>query len=319
MKALTALPAPVLSFRFASAYAVTMRPYLLFVSGATGLAGLAMARELDLVRTLALAAASFFTYGFGQALTDCFQVDTDSISAPYRPLTRGEVRSRDVFLVSLLGLAACVSVFVAMAADTIALGTMGVIGLTTYTWFKRRWWGGPAYNALIVVLLFLMAGTGAEGSNAFFSRPGVAAAAAAVFLGYANFVLTGYFKDIGADTATGYRTFPAIFGRRPASIVSDVIAGLFLAAVFMALRKASLPAMLLWAAAVGLCLAAQVQLHRVRTDREAHRPIGLTVHAYILGLAAVAVGSRPDWMLPLLAFYGAFVATLAQRPSRSQI
>jgi len=319
MKSLALAPAPVLSFRFASAYAVTMRPYLLFVSGITGLVALSLARDMDLLQGLAIATASFLTYGFGQALTDCFQVDTDSISAPYRPLTRGEVRTRDVMIVSLLGLVACVTVFVSMSPHTVVPGILGVIGLATYTWFKRRWWGGPAYNALIVVILFVMAGTSAEGSIAFVQRPGIFAAAAAVLFGYANFVLAGYFKDIAADAATGYRTFPVVFGRRAASIFSDLLAGLFLAAVFMATRKVALPAMVLWALAVALSIAAQFQLHRVRTDREAHGPIGLTVHVYLLGLAATAVSARPEWLLPLLAFYGAFVATLVHRPSQSQI
>ena len=35
--------------------------------------------------------AFFVSYGFGQALTDCFQTDTDALSAPYRPLVRGLV------------------------------------------------------------------------------------------------------------------------------------------------------------------------------------------------------------------------------------
>ena len=319
MKSLALAPAPVLSFRFASAYAVTMRPYLLFVSGITGGVALSLARDIDVLQGLAIAVASFLTYGFGQALTDCFQVDTDSISAPYRPLTRGEVRTRDVLLVSLLGLSLCVAVFVSMSPDTVAPGILGVIGLAAYTWFKRRWWGGPACNALVVVILFVMAGTSAEGSIAFVHRPDIFAAAAAVLFGYANFVLAGYFKDIAADAATGYRTFPVVFGRSAASIFSDLLAGLFLAAVLMAARNAALPALVLWALAVALSVAAQFQLHRVRTDQEAHGPIGLTVHVYLLGLAAIAVGARPEWLLVLVTFYGAFVATLAHRPSQSQI
>jgi 4-hydroxybenzoate polyprenyltransferase len=319
MKSLALPPAPVLSLRFAAAYAVTMRPYLLFVSGMTGLAGLALAREVGPGSTLAIAAASFLAYGFGQALTDCFQTDTDAISAPYRPLTRGVIRTRDVLAVSLLGLAGCVAVYVSMAPATAVAGILGVIGLSTYTWFKRRWWGGPWYNAAIVVLLFAMAGMSAEGSIAFFGRPGTPIAALAVFLGYANFVLAGYFKDIAADSATGYRTFPVVFGRRAASIASDALAGLFLAAVFMAARKAILPAMVLWAIAVALGVAGQVHLHRVRTDHDAHGPIGLTVHVFLLGLAAIAVSFRPDWLIPMLAFYGAFIVTLVRRPALSQI
>lgn len=319
MKSLALPPAPLLSFRFAASYAVTMRPYLLFVSGMTGLVALALARRIEPASALAIAGASFLTYGFGQALTDCFQTDTDAISAPYRPLPRGEIRGRDVLLISLLGLAGCVSVFVSMSTDTVPAGILGVIGLSTYTWFKRRWWGGPGYNAAIVVILFVMAGTGAQGSIAFLNLPGVFAAAAAVFLGYANFVLAGYFKDISADAMTGYRTFPVVFGRRAASVFSDLLAALFLAAAFLAARKAALPAMLLWGVAVALSMAAQVQLHRVRTDHDAHGPIGLTVHVYLLGLAAVAVSFRPEWLIPLLVFYGAFIATLVHRPSVSQI
>ena len=38
-----ALPFPVTSARFWRAFGVTMRPYLMFVSGASGLVGLALA------------------------------------------------------------------------------------------------------------------------------------------------------------------------------------------------------------------------------------------------------------------------------------
>ena len=38
------------------------------------------------------------------------------------------------------------------------------------------------------------------------------AALLAVFFGYANFVLAGYFKDVDADRATGYHTLPVVFG-----------------------------------------------------------------------------------------------------------
>ncbi|MBM3297987.1 MAG: penicillin-binding protein 2, partial [Candidatus Aminicenantes bacterium] len=47
----------------------------------------------------------FLSYGFGQALTDCFQTDTDSLSAPYRPLVRGTISRGQVLAVSLGGLA----------------------------------------------------------------------------------------------------------------------------------------------------------------------------------------------------------------------
>ena len=58
-----------------------------------------------------LALAVFcFSYGFGQALTDCFQRDTDRLSAPYRPLVRGRISVAQVLLVSLAGLLASMGV-----------------------------------------------------------------------------------------------------------------------------------------------------------------------------------------------------------------
>jgi len=56
-----------------------------------GLVGLAFAPDLPPGRVLLAFVPLFLSYGFGQALTDCFQIDTDAVSAPYRPLVRGIV------------------------------------------------------------------------------------------------------------------------------------------------------------------------------------------------------------------------------------
>ncbi len=72
-------------------YLIQMRPYLLFVSGAAGLMGMAVGYErypdVSPTRLLLAFPPFFLAYGFGQALTDCFQTDTDRISAPERPLS----------------------------------------------------------------------------------------------------------------------------------------------------------------------------------------------------------------------------------------
>ena len=100
-------PWPLGSLRFWRAYLVTMRPYLCVVSCAAGLVGLALGRAPFGLRQLGATVALFLSYGFGQALTDVFQIDTDSRSAPYRPLCRGELGARSVLGVSLVGLGAC--------------------------------------------------------------------------------------------------------------------------------------------------------------------------------------------------------------------
>ena len=100
------VPFPVTSWRFWRAFGVTMRPYLLFVSGASGMVGLALAPALGGL-VLVLAALPFFlSYGLGQAITDTFQTDTDALSSPYRPLVRGEITRAQVLVLSLCALLA---------------------------------------------------------------------------------------------------------------------------------------------------------------------------------------------------------------------
>ncbi len=327
-------PAHVASVAFWRGYIVTMRPYLLFVSGITGIAGLSLAPALPAAPTLLLSLVFFLSYGFGQALTDCFQLDTDSLSAPYRPLVQGAIRSRDVAAVSFAGLGACAVALALYRPSNLLLAAIAVLGLATYTPFKRRPWAGPFYNAWIVALLALiahLAGLGAARAP-FRASAALLGALAVVFFGYANFVLTGYYKDISADRATGYRTLPVAVGMRAAAVVSDLFALLALAGAGLAASAAfpeTVPTTSAAAARVvgvtllgaGACTAvlAQIRLHRVRHERQAHRAIGLVVHSYILLLAGLSALWKPGWVPALLAFYVAFVVVLWRRPMRQQI
>jgi 4-hydroxybenzoate polyprenyltransferase len=301
-----------------------MRPYLLFVSGAAGLAGLALGPSLPLGDTLLLGAVFFLAYGFGQALTDCFQIDTDALSAPYRPLVRGIVRRGDVLGVSLVGLALCGIVVVQYAAINLLLAGLTVFGLLTYTWFKRRWWGGPMYNAAIVGLLCLIGYASATGGAVAWS-PALGATLAAVVFGYANFVLAGYLKDVSADRSTGYRTLPVVFGLGATAIISDLLAALALAACGLALSATQagtagrVAGLLFVFAGAGASLVAQARLHRVRDERQAYRAIAPVVHAFVLTLAGLAVTHKPAWTAPLALYYLAFGLTLRGRPMPEQV
>ena len=305
-----------------------MRPYLLFVSGITGLVGLAMASDPSLLRVLILAPVFYLTYGFGQALTDCFQLDTDALSSGYRPLVRGELRRRDVLRVSLTGLVVSGVVIALCDPLTIPLAAACIVGLATYTPFKRRWWAGPFCNAWIVAGLFaiaVLAGDAAARLDVL-ARPVVTATALAVFFGYANFVLSGYFKDVRADRATGYVTMPVRFGFRASAWVSDFFAVAAVvsaaAAAWLTAGDLSFVALLAVAFLIAGSVAsavAQVRLHAVRRDEEAHRAIAPVVHAYLLLLAGVAAAAQPAWALPLVLFYLAFIVVLRARPVAAQI
>ncbi|CAG0927777.1 hypothetical protein PLCT1_00498 [Planctomycetaceae bacterium] len=314
--------------QFTRAMLITMRPYLLFLSGITGLAGVAAAGHVPPAVIIPVFIASFLSYGFGQALTDCFQTDTDAISAPYRPLVQGTISRRAVLITSLLGLTLCSVLFAAGNTINLAFGALAVGGLATYTWFKRRWWGGPWYNAWIVSVLFLMGYfAGTDGSSP--ALPGTIIPLMVVaFAGYANFVIAGYFKDIEADRQTGYHTFPVVFGRRAAAIVSDLFAAAALAGLLLHLWNLQRTWASAWDAAPGILLSgwglwlsirAQILLHRNTDDRTAHAPIRLVVESYIIMLSAAIAAMHPLWTIPLLLFYGTFQLVLSSRTEVSQI
>jgi 4-hydroxybenzoate polyprenyltransferase len=313
---------------YTRAMIITMRPYLLFLSGITGLAGIAAAGSVPLATIIPVFLASFLSYGFGQALTDCFQTDTDAISAPYRPLVRGIISRKAVLVSGLLGLILCSVIFAAGNVLNLACGMLAVGGLATYTWFKRRWWGGPWYNAWIVCVLFLMGYLAGTGAAKLVLPGGLAPLLLIVFSGYANFVIAGYFKDIEADRQTGYNTFPVVFGRKAASIVSDLFAAGAVAGLLIHLIHATPAWPTLWEAApcivfsvwgVSVAVRGQVLLHGNTDDHTAHVPIRLVVESYILILSAAITAIHPWWSAPLLAFYAAFQLVLRYRTEVSQI
>jgi 4-hydroxybenzoate polyprenyltransferase len=320
---------PALSIRFLKAYIITMRPYLLFVSGITGIAGMSFATDMDALKATLIFIASFLSYGFGQALTDCFQIDTDSISSPYRPLTQGIVNRNYFLIISCLGLLFCITILTYFNPFNILLGVLSGIGLVTYTYFKRKWWAGPFYNSWIVLVLFIMAYLAGLGrTHLDFSNPIFITAIVTVFFGYANFVLTGYFKDIEADRATAYNTLAVIFGRKISSIVSDAFGFIVSTSVFVLIIilafdsfpfQTIIKALVFIYTGISVSIFTQMNLHSVKSDAEAHKAIAPCVHSYILLLSGIAILSKPDWFIYLLMFYILYIITLKLRPARSQI
>lgn len=315
-------------FAFARAYVVTMRPYLLFVSGAAGLVGLSFVPDPTVGRVVAAFAALFLSYGFGQALTDCFQTDTDALSAPYRPLVSGAISRRQVLTTSLAGLVAVIAVLAWLNPTILILGVLAVLGLSTYTSLKRTWWGGPPWNSWIVALLPLMGRLTDRGYDvSSLVRPDTPVAQAfplavlAVFFGYANFVVMGYFKDVSADRATGYRTFPVVFGWQPAAVYGDVTAALaaVLTARVLVLVGANPWSVAAFAVGVALHVHAQVAMHQARDERRVGGPIANGVRAFVLYCLAIVASNAVGWGPLLLVFYGCFEAALRLRPERGQV
>lgn len=313
--------AHILSTNFLKDYLVTMRPYLFFVSGISGLAGMALGNEDNLIQLFPLFLAFFLSYGFGQALTDCSQIDTDSLSSPYRPLVQGRVSVKDVKIVSLVGLVISGIVFAIYNPINLVLSFTAIGGLGTYTYFKRRWWGGPLYNAWIVLVLGVM---GALSTAGVLHSTVSIMTMAAIFFGYANFVLSGYFKDVDADRETGYNTMVVKYGRRVAALLSLCLSILTVASVFVVIvsktsTQPEIVSKLLFAAGCVITTAFQWLLFKNRSDKKAYLPISLCVHSYIVLLMSLCSSLKPTWIPFLCVFYLLFFFTIKFRPSIQQV
>lgn len=312
---------PILSASFARAYWVTLRPYLCFVSGATGLVGLALTRSLATTGLFVVGGVFFVAYGLGQALTDVTQLDTDAISAPYRPMVQGLVRPRDVLLVSLVGLGACALVLVAFNPAIALFAVLPIAGLATYTPMKRRFWAGPVWNAWIVAMLpFLGALTGGRGPRAVLADAPLRSAMATTFFAYLTFVLLGYLKDVEADRSTGYVTLPVRFGRRWTVGVSFACA---LCAIGISLPPGSgtAPAggVILWSLGAVMLVLAHVRAWWVFSDAAAHPAITMGLRGYVALHLGEAIMLRPTLLFVGIVMLAAFEVALARRPSKEQV
>jgi 4-hydroxybenzoate polyprenyltransferase len=305
-----------------------MRPYLLFVSGITGITGLSFAPSLSNFSNTVLFLVFFLSYGFGQALTDCFQIDTDSLSSPYRPLTQGVISKKQVLAVSLTGLCLIGIILTAYALINLLLTALAIFGLATYTYFKKRWWAGPFYNAWIVSLLCLIAYVAGSGNVKLIFDPKLYLVLLTVFFVYANFVLSGYFKDISADRKTGYNTLPVVYGLKISKLISDIFAAItiilcgtvfYLIFESRSLILSDIFALFFFISGFIASVFTQIRLHKVYNENEAHRAISMVVHAYILLLASITIAQKPAWALLLFIFYLGFIFTMKFRPMKEQI
>jgi len=324
--------ASIFSIRFWKAFWITMRPYLLFVSGAAGMVGFVEGPQRGVLVTLGIFFAFFFSYGLGHGITDTFQMDTDSISSPYRPLVQGIIKREHSLLVSLVLLTACCVILFLLNPWILLLGILCIFGLVTYTYFKRRWWGGPFYNAWIVALLPIIGKLGATGPSAslptIFENEILVLVMISVFFSYANFVLMGYFKDISADRASGYNTFVVAFGWKKAAIASDIFALLSLLATSWGLSTVLLTekafsmrwlSLVVFLGAVAMLILAQSGIHRTRDENEAYKPIVNVVRGFVLLRLAEICLLRPSWIVFIFLFYLAFEYILKKRPEKRQV
>ncbi|WP_163325968.1 UbiA family prenyltransferase [Draconibacterium mangrovi] len=317
--------APVFSLRFLRALIIHMRPYLLFVSGAAGLAGLALGwqENSSIPKFLILFLPFFLGYGFGQALTDCFQTDTDAISASYRPLVKKEVSPKALGGVSLAGLVLIGIPLILYNLNNLIFCSLAIIGLATYTYFKKNFWvAGPFYNGWIVMILPITAFLAITGKGLVSLNNSTLIWLCVITLfTYANFVLIGYLKDISADRETGYNTFAVKFGWEHSVVLGDIFVIIVAIASLFLVNPENTIALALFIIATLVAVSGQLKAHftSIKIEENATYPIVSTVRAFILWHLAITVTFQPDWYLFALCYYFVFELVLLFRPEKGQI
>jgi 4-hydroxybenzoate polyprenyltransferase len=296
------------------------------------MAGFAEGPERGIRIVIIVFLAFFFSYGLGHGITDSFQIDTDSLSSPYRPLVQGSIKRWQSLGVSITFLTASCAILFILNPWILALGLLCVLGLITYTPFKRKWWGGPFYNAWIVAVLPVIGKLAASGrgvSPLDVMETGILILVViSTFFSYANFVLMGYFKDISADRASGYNTFVVAFGWKKAAVASDIFALISITAtgwgIYSVLGTETTltwkwGSLLVYAAAVAALFVAQKGIHAIRDENLAYRPIAYVVRGFILLRLAEIIVLKPSWIVPSVLFYAAYEWMLKKRPEKRQV
>jgi 4-hydroxybenzoate polyprenyltransferase len=311
-------------FRFLRAYLVQMRPYLLFISGVGGAAGMALAKPTATNMTDYIIAffPFFFGYGFGQALTDCFQTDTDKLSAPYRPLSNGSLTIPQVKYVSLAGLFLSALIYIYYNTFTVPICLLVVFGLASYSFVKRRYTViAPFYNAWVVGLLPLLGWLVISGTDDINDVPLEAWRICGLsFFSYANFVLVGYLKDISADRQTGYLTFPVRYGWNKTIMVASLIA-LCTLILFWTTAPAGFYSIFAGIVASLIIINGLIRaftLH-IKNEETALLSIVATVRSYIIFMLAVILDAHPGMITWSIIFYLVFEYVLHQRTSKFQV
>ncbi|KAA1243612.1 UbiA family prenyltransferase [Aquimarina sp. RZ0] len=320
-----------LSLGFIRSYVTHMRPYLLFVSGIAGYAGMALSFSVSIsesIRLVVCLIAFFLGYGFGQALTDCFQIDTDSISSPYRPLVRGIVKKGHVMAISIIGLIAIGVPLILFNIYNLPIFLLSALGLITYTFFKKNvTLMGPFWNSWIVMLLPIAGYLSCSNTlsiNTIVSDTSILVLAIMTFASYANFVLIGYLKDISADRETGYKTFPVVYGWIKSMwmgnvnvFVSIVAGGLLIS------QQYTLIGMLTFI--LGSLIAIRGQIYGLltldRTEENSAIPVASTVRSFILWHLAIIFSFQSSVAVFIsgVVFYLLFELVIYNRPQKEQI
>ena len=215
--------------RFARPLNCVMSAVGVGIGGVVGV-GSAAWGDLALPLVLAAAAAAAFTAG-GNALNDIFDIETDRINHPDRPLASGQLTlgTARAFAASAFAIAAVLAAFINPLALLI-VGLNVILMLSYENWLKARGAPGNVVIAYLVGSLFLFAGVSVfRSSTGPLIRTGILAALA--FLATLGREITKDIEDMRGDVDR--RTLPRRIGASRAGAVAALALALCVALSFL--------------------------------------------------------------------------------------
>jgi 4-hydroxybenzoate polyprenyltransferase len=308
------------NLRFWIAYTVQIRPYLAFGAGLSALAGMAVAKAVnpDFSNQILAFITLLLSYGFGMALEDCFQMDTDKESGSGRPLSKGIIPVRSVMMASISGLLACAVVLYYLNPMSLFLSVLFFVGIYTYSFMKKRGGiRGVLHNSITLSLFPVIGYFTALPHQEYTIHQNLWIVVAIVFLSYSNFSIMGHLKDIEADTKTGYQTFAVKYGWNPTVMMGSVFATLVLV-TFWVTYSGELYELIFGLIASCLLVYAQYSslADKKHSERNAVVVTSYLLRAFVLMCAAIAMRFHPEWLVKLIILYTAFELSLYIRPSK---
>ena len=194
-----------------SGYMRILRPVNSFVAGVAAIIGYLMATGTLVPETMLLAAIVFLVTAAGNVVNDYFDIETDRINRPERPLPSGDVPVRIALMLSILLFASGI----VMAAFTnilcLAIAVFNSALLAGYAaWLKRTPFIGNIAVSYLSGSIFLFGGAfaGMDGLTR------VAPIAAITFLAMLSRELLKDAEDVEGDAVTGGSTLPIRIGVR---------------------------------------------------------------------------------------------------------
>jgi len=246
-----------------------MRPELSLAAGVCVLIGtlLAAGRAVPAPVMAAGFCSGLFVSASANVLNDLFDLDTDRVNAPQRPLPSGRVTAREVVvltaLVSLVGLLAAWTLGPAALIMAVLLWSLGFL----YNWkVKEMGLPGNLTVATCVGGMFLFGGVAAGSPwNAL-----VWSFAAMVFFFDLGEEIAGGVMDLEGDRQRGARSIAIHYGRRPALTCASLAIGasLLVGVLPLSLGWLGLPYLAVFLVAAGLIAFFTVRLWRSRTPAE---------------------------------------------------